>query len=193
MLRLAHRALNLNRLQKLHFPWLAECKRSPPLCKRGIYLIKSPLTPLFQRGGLNAYGRVASMSGLIVNPDQFGWKKVFGVSFSSNRTCKAAIMHKKQSLGIRFRTNEAPPQTNESWVGSIIGKLWLSPHWLTLREDAHVIPVNRTHERTLMYVTLSRFNPPAPIPGTIRKWCNSRLFLGKLLFLWGKGYFCPSF
>ena len=26
-----------------------------PLCKRGIYLIKSPLTPLFQRGGLNAY------------------------------------------------------------------------------------------------------------------------------------------
>jgi hypothetical protein len=26
-----------------------------PLCKSGIYLIKSPLTPLFQRGGLNAY------------------------------------------------------------------------------------------------------------------------------------------
>ena len=92
-----------------------------------------------------------------------------------------------------YKTNEAPPQTNESWVGSIIGKLWLSPHWLTLREDAHVIPVNRTHERTFMYVTLSRFNPPAPIPGTIRKWCNSRLFLGKLLFSWGKGYFCPSF
>ena len=26
-----------------------------PLYKRGIYLIKSSLTPLFQRGGLNAY------------------------------------------------------------------------------------------------------------------------------------------
>jgi len=26
---------------------------------RGIYLIKSPLTPLFQRGGLNAYMGVA--------------------------------------------------------------------------------------------------------------------------------------